>query len=100
MLCYQGFRASHRSPLKKRCPDGEFGRSARVIDEVSNQFLDLDAFENEDHDLIGAPPAMISAARLREPGRRVATTATRSFVLAPITAHAVSRSIKTSYFYA
>jgi hypothetical protein len=81
--------------LKKRRPGAERGSDSRVIDEVSDESLDALTVENEDYGLfrkedavspkarqsksVRRPLAMISAARSREPGRSVATTATRSF---------------------
>jgi hypothetical protein len=84
-----------RRSLKKRRPGAERGSDSRVIDEVSDESLDALTVENEDYGLfrkedavspkarqsksVRRPLAMISAARSREPGRSVATTATRSF---------------------
>ena len=57
----------HRGPLKKRRPDCEFGRAGTVIDQVANQSLDLGAFEDEDHDLIGQENAVSLEPRQAQP---------------------------------
>jgi hypothetical protein len=57
----------HRNPLKKGRPDGEFGRAGTVIDQVTNQSLDLGAFEDEDHDLIGQENAVSLEPRKAQP---------------------------------
>jgi hypothetical protein len=57
----------HRGSLKKRRPGGEFGRAGTVIDQVTNQSLDLGAFEDEDHDLIGQENAVSLEARQAQP---------------------------------
>jgi hypothetical protein len=57
----------HRGSLKKRRPGGEFGRAGTVIDQVTNQSLDLGAFEDEDHDLIGQENAVSLEPRQAQP---------------------------------